>query len=117
MVPSMPPQSGRSVAVGVFAHAAQARRAFTASFAIASIVSGTVPVEAPTPRLSNVITRCVAAMPSTTRGSQLSSTAGQVGEEDHRDASLGAELAVGEIHSTGGDRAGRCVLVRRDHVF
>ena len=27
MVPSMPPQSGRSVAVGVFAHAAQARRA------------------------------------------------------------------------------------------
>jgi hypothetical protein len=49
-----------------------ARMNVTASFAIASIVSGTVPVEAPTPRLSNVITRCFSAMPSTTRGSQLS---------------------------------------------
>ena len=47
----------------------------TASFAIASIVSGVEPVEAPTPRLSKVMTRCFAAMPSTTRGSQLSSTA------------------------------------------
>src|SRR6266540_3046356 len=44
----------------------------TASLAIAWMVSGGLPVEAPTPRLSKVITRCFAAMPSTTRGSQLS---------------------------------------------
>ena len=43
--------------------------------AIASIVLGVEPLEAPTPRLSNVMTRCRVAMPSTTRGSQLSSTA------------------------------------------
>ena len=47
----------------------------TASLAISSIVVGVAPLEAPTPRLSNVITRCSAAMPSTTRGSQLSRTA------------------------------------------
>ena len=47
----------------------------TASFAIAWMVFGVVPVEAPTPRLSNAMTRCLAARPSTTRGSQLSRTA------------------------------------------
>jgi hypothetical protein len=47
----------------------------TASLAIASMVVGVDPLEAPTPRLSEVMTRCLAAMPSTTRGSQLSSTA------------------------------------------
>ncbi len=41
---------------------------------------------------------------------------GQVGEEDDRDTGLRAELAVGEIHATGGDGAGRCVLERRDHL-
>jgi hypothetical protein len=30
---------------------------------------------------------------------------GQVGEEDHRDAGLRAELSVGEIYATGGDGA------------
>ena len=44
----------------------------TASLAIAWMVSGVLPVEAPTPRLSKVMTRCFAAIPSTTRGSQLS---------------------------------------------
>ena len=93
-----------------------ARMKATASFAIASMVLGVEPLEAPTPRLSKVMTRCWAAMPSTTRGSQLSKHGGQVGEEDHRDAGLRAELAVGEVDTPGGDGAGRCVLVRRDHV-
>ena len=52
-----------------------ARMNVTASAAIAWMVSGVVPVVAPTPRLSKVMTWCLAAMPSTTRGSQLSSTA------------------------------------------
>ena len=47
----------------------------TASLAISSIVVGVDPLEAPTPRLSKAMTRCLAAMPSTTRGSQLSRTA------------------------------------------
>ena len=47
----------------------------TASLAISSMVAGVEPVEAPTPRLSKVMTGCWAAMPSTTRGSQLSRTA------------------------------------------
>jgi hypothetical protein len=47
----------------------------TASRAISSIVVGVDPLDAPTPRLSNAMTRCFAAMPSTTRGSQLSRTA------------------------------------------
>jgi len=47
----------------------------TASLAIPSMVFGVAPLEAPTPRLSKVMTRCLAAMPSTTRGSQLSKTA------------------------------------------
>ena len=44
----------------------------TASSAIASTVSGTVPVEAPTPRLSKAMTWCLLATGSMTRGSQLS---------------------------------------------
>ena len=47
----------------------------TASLAISSMVVGVDPLEVPTPRLSKVMTRCLAAMPSTTRGSQLSRTA------------------------------------------
>ena len=47
----------------------------TASFAIASMVSGVDPPDAPTPRLSKAMTRRLAAMPSTTLGSQLSRTA------------------------------------------
>jgi hypothetical protein len=47
----------------------------TASLAISSIVVGVAPLEAPTPRLSKVMTRCLAAIPSTTRGSQLPRTA------------------------------------------
>ncbi len=47
----------------------------TASCAIASMVAGVEPPEAPTPRLSKAMTRCCIAMPSTTRGSQLSRTA------------------------------------------
>jgi hypothetical protein len=47
----------------------------TASRAICSIVVGVDPLEAPTPRLSKVMTRCLAAMPSTTLGSQSSRTA------------------------------------------
>ena len=47
----------------------------TASLAICSTVVGVVPLEAPTPRLSKVMTRCLAAMPSTTRGVPLSRTA------------------------------------------
>ena len=41
---------------------------------------------------------------------------GQVGHQDQRDAGLRAELAVGEIHATGGDGTGGRVLVRRDRV-
>ena len=47
----------------------------TASLAICSMDVGVAPLEAPTPRLSKVMTRWSAAMPSPTRGSQLSSTA------------------------------------------
>ncbi|KAF0649348.1 hypothetical protein K701_13425 [Streptomyces fradiae ATCC 10745 = DSM 40063] len=47
----------------------------TVSRAIASIVSGVEPPDAPTPRLSMVITGRRAASPSTTRGPQLSRTA------------------------------------------
>ncbi len=47
----------------------------TASAAIASIVCGTDPPDAPMPRLSNAITCRLAAMPSMTRGSQSSRTA------------------------------------------
>ena len=47
----------------------------TASFAISAIELGVLPSDAPTPRLSKVITRRCEAMPSTTRGSQLSRTA------------------------------------------
>jgi len=46
-----------------------------ASRAISSIDVAGDPLDTPTPRLSNAITRCFAAMPSTMRGSQLSSTA------------------------------------------
>src|SRR5215211_8803267 len=40
----------------------------------------------------------------------------QVHEEDHRDAGLRAELAVGELHTTSGDGARWRVLVRREHA-
>jgi tagatose-1,6-bisphosphate aldolase non-catalytic subunit AgaZ/GatZ len=43
-----------------------------ASLASSAIELGVLPCDAPTPRLSNVITRRCAAMPSTTRGSRLS---------------------------------------------
>ncbi|MCY1371474.1 hypothetical protein D9M69_586190 [compost metagenome] len=46
-----------------------------ASSAICSIELAGEPVEAPMPRLSKVMTWCLAARPSTMRGSQLSSTA------------------------------------------
>ena len=86
-----------------------ARMKATASCAIASMVLGVDPPEAPTPRLSKAMTRCRAAMPSTTRGSQLSKHGGEVGEEDHRDAGRRAELAVGEVDAADRDRAGRGV--------
>ena len=53
----------------------RARMNPTASAAIASMVVGVVPLDTPTPRLSNVMTWRLATMASTTRGSQLSSTA------------------------------------------
>ena len=74
--------------------------------AIASIVSGTVPVEAPTPRLSKVITRCCAAMPSTTRGSQLSRFAARWVRKITGMPVFVAELSVGEIHAPGRDGRG-----------
>src|SRR5204863_6891521 len=40
----------------------------------------------------------------------------QVHEEEDRDTGLRAELAVGEIHTTSGDGAGWCVLVRHQHT-
>jgi hypothetical protein len=46
-----------------------------ASRPISSTVCGTEPPDAPTPRLSKAMTRCSAAMPSTTLGSQSSRTA------------------------------------------
>ena len=46
-----------------------------ASRAISSTLDGTRPLDAPTPRLSNAITRRRAAIPSMTRGSQSSRTA------------------------------------------
>ncbi len=47
----------------------------TASSAIASMLSGTSPVDAPTPRLSKVMTWWSLAMGSMMRGSQLSNVA------------------------------------------
>ena len=88
-----------------------ARMNVTASLAIAWIVSGVLPVEAPTPRLSKVITRCCAAMPSTTRGSQLSRTAARWVRKTTGTPVVRAELAVGEAHSTGRDGAGQGVPV------
>src|SRR3954454_2842947 len=85
----------------------------TASLAISSIVFGVAPPEAPTPRLPKAMTRCLAAMPSTTRGSQLSRTAAKVGEEDHRHPGARAELTVGELHAAGVDRVRRRALPRR----
>src|SRR5207244_12068923 len=40
----------------------------------------------------------------------------QVHEEDDRDTGLRAEIAVGEIHATGRDGTGGCVLVGRGHA-
>ena len=82
----------------------------TASFAIASIVSGTLPVEAPTPRLSKVITWCFAAIASMTRGSQLSRVAARCTRKITGYARLWAELAVGEIDALGRDDAVRASL-------
>ena len=93
-----------------------ARMKVTASLAIASMVSGVEPVEAPTPRLSKVMTAVLRGDAVDDPGVPVVQDRGQVGEEDHRDPGLRAELAVGEIHSAGGDGAGRCVLVRRHHV-
>src|SRR5215207_9402190 len=59
----------------------RARMKVTASLAIPSMVLGVAPLEAPTPRLSKVMTRRLAAMPSTTRGSQLSRTAARWGRK------------------------------------
>jgi hypothetical protein len=87
-----------------------------ASFAIAWIVFGVEPVEAPTPvveRDDPVLCGNAVDDPRV----PVVQHRGQVGEEDHRAVGLRAERAVGEIHSTGGDGAGRCVLVRGDHVF
>ena len=52
-----------------------ARMNVEASSAIASMLSGTSPVEAPTPRLSKVMTWWFFAIGSTMRGSQLSRVA------------------------------------------
>ena len=80
-----------------------------------AIESGVEPSDAPTPRLSKVITRCFAAMPSTTLGSQLSKTAAQVVEEDHWHAGVRTELPVGEFRSADIDHLGRRVLVCTAH--
>src|SRR5438477_5221232 len=88
----------------------------TASFAIAWIESGVLPVDAPTPRLSKAMTRCLAAIPSTTRGVPVVEGPSQMHEEDDRDTGLRAELAVGVIHATGRDGSGRCVPPRRVHA-
>src|SRR6266511_213864 len=87
----------------------------TASLAIAWIVSGVLPVEAPTPRLSKVMTRCFAANPSTTLGSQLSRVPAKCTRKMTGTPGLRAELAVDEIDTTVGDGAGWCVLVRAVH--
>ena len=79
----------------------------TASSAIASTLSGTLPVEAPTPRLSKVITRC-------RRGDAVNDAwvpVVQVRREvDVRKITgvpaFRAELAVGEVHAPGSDDAG-----------
>src|SRR5918994_1378348 len=52
-----------------------ARMNATASCAIAATEFGVEPSDAPTPRLSKAMTRRLDAMPSTTRGSHLSSSA------------------------------------------
>jgi hypothetical protein len=81
----------------------------TASLAISSMVFGVDPLDAPTPRLSNV-----------TRGDAVHDSRipvvqdrGQVGEEDDRHSRAGAEPAVGELHAAGVDGARRRVLPRR----
>ena len=83
----------------------------TASCAIASTVSGVLPCEPPTPRLSKVMTRCFAAMPSTTLRVPIVEVRGQVIEEDHRYAGIDAELAVDESSAANGNRLCRRVIV------
>ena len=85
----------------------------TASLAICSMVVGVAPLEAPTPRLSKVMTRCLAAMPSTTRRVPVVQDRGQVGEEDHRHPAARTELTVGELHAAGVDGVRRRGLPRR----
>ena len=84
----------------------------TASVAMASMLLGVEPLEAPTPRLSNVIDavlRCDAVddprVPVVQDGSE-------VGEEDHRDTGPRAEVPVEEVDTGVTDGASRCVLVR-----
>src|SRR6266498_2192907 len=84
---------------------------------MASTVSGTWPVEAPTPRLSKAMTWRFFAMGSMMRGSQLSSRRGQVDEEDHRDAALRAEFTVRVGDAAGGDGTRRGLGVRGDDTF
>jgi hypothetical protein len=67
-------------------------------------------VDAPMPRLSKVITRCIAAKPSTTRGVPVVQDGSQVNEESYRGAgSFRPELSKRELNSACGDRSRRHV--------
>src|SRR4051794_4798369 len=85
----------------------------TASRAIASMVFGVLPPDAPTPRLSNVITCRFPAMPSTARGSQLSRTAPRWCRKITGTPVAGPEFAVDDARPAYLDRFGRCVLEGR----
>ena len=85
----------------------------TASLAICSMVVGVDPLEAPTPRLSKVMTRCVGGDAVHDSGVPVVQDGGQVSEEDHRHLRARAELTVGELHTAGLDGVRRRSLPRR----
>ena len=84
----------------------------TASFAISAIELGVLPSDAPTPRLSKVITRRCEAMPSTTRGIPVVQDRREVVEEDDWRTGPGTQVPVGEGRAADIHCLGRGVLVR-----
>ena len=84
-----------------------------ASCAIAATEFGVEPSDEPSPRLSNTITRRLAAMPSTT-GAPPVQFRGQVVEEDHRHVAVCTELPVDAF---GAGRHRRFVVGASFHVL
>ena len=85
-----------------------------ASSAIASMLSGTWPVEAPTPRLSKVMTWRFRGDGVDDPRVPVVQGGGEVDEEDDGDAALRSQLAVGVGDAAGVDGAGGRVRVDGD---